>query len=129
MPFKNLVSVAGYDLPEPSSYVGTESTVVDASRNVLGYVVGAVVRESVGKVEMGFKYITATDWSNVMKLFNSEYGGNFYNSVEFFNQLTNDWTTRTMYVGDRTTSGAYTLDPNTGKIVGYTGAKISLIEV
>ena len=70
MPFKALVSVAGYALPEPSSYVGTESTVVDASRNVAGYVVGAVVRPSVAKSESEYSYISAETWSEILKKFN-----------------------------------------------------------
>ena len=48
---KALVTIANTDLPTPSTYTGTETTVVDAARNVAGYVVGAVVRESIAKVE------------------------------------------------------------------------------
>ena len=124
-----LVSVGGVDLPTPSTYVGTEATVVDSARNGNGYVVGAIVRESVAKVELTWKYLTAQQWASVMQLFNTAYGGNFYNDVTFFNQLTNGWTTRKMYVGDRTTSGAYMRDPVTGQITGYTNPKLSLIEV
>lgn len=129
MPSRPLVTIAGKTVRTPSTYVGTESTIVDSARNVEGYVVGAVIRESVAKVEMTWNYISATDWATVMQMFSSAYGGSFYNSVTFFNQLTNDWTTREMYVSDRTTSGAFMLDKNTGKIRGYTGATLSLVEV
>ena len=124
-----LVSIGAVDLPAPSTYVGTESTVVDAARNVGGFVVGAVVRESVAKVEMSWNYLTAEQWGAIMRLFNTAYGGNFYNSVTFLNQLTNSWTTREMYVGDRTTSGAHMVNPATGMITGYMEPKLSLIEV
>ena len=40
-----LVSVNGVDLPEPSSYSATTSTIVDSGRNVQGKVVGSVVRQ------------------------------------------------------------------------------------
>lgn len=126
---KALVTIANTDLPTPSTYTGTETTVVDAARNVAGYVVGAVVRESIAKVECEWNYLTAAQWSSIMKLFNATYGGNFYNNVVFFNQLTNGWTMRKMYVGDRTTSGAFKCDPQTGVIVGYKNPKLSLIEV
>lgn len=36
-----LVTVNGVELPEPSSYEGTTSTIVDSGRNVQGKVVGA----------------------------------------------------------------------------------------
>ena len=45
-----LVSVNGVDLPEPSSYSATTSTIVDSGRNVQGKVVGSVVRNDVAKV-------------------------------------------------------------------------------
>ena len=129
MPKRALVTVSGVDLPTPSTYVGTESTIVDSARNVKGEVVGPVVRESLAKVEMTWRYLPADVWSSVMQKFNSAYNGNFYNDVTFFNQLTNDWTTKRMYVSDRTTAGAYMLDPETGKIKGYTNARIALVEV
>lgn len=124
-----LVSIGSYDIPAPSTYIGTESTVVDAARNVEGVVIGAIVRESVAKVEMTWKYIDAEKWASIMKLFNTAYGGNFYNNVTFFNQLTNGWTTKEMYVSDRTTEGAFLTSPTTGKITGYLNARLALIEV
>ena len=42
MKFKALVSVGEYDFPEPSSYVGQTSTLVDSARNVQGVMVGSV---------------------------------------------------------------------------------------
>lgn len=126
---QNLVYIAGHPLPNPSKYKGNEATLVDSARNVQGVVVGSVIRESVAKVEMDWLYITADEWAKILKLFNTKHGGNFYNQVRFFNQLTNDWTTANMYVGDRTTSGAFMLDPATGKVKGYTDAHLSLIEV
>lgn len=124
-----LINIAGVDLPTPSTYIGTEATLVDSARNVEGYTTGAVIRESVAKVEATWRYLSSEQWSSIMKLFNTRYGGNFYNDVTFFNQLTNDWETREMYVGDRTSAGAFKCDPETGAIVGYTGCKISLVEV
>ena len=32
-----LVSIGGFDFPEPSSYSATTSTIVDSARNVSGY--------------------------------------------------------------------------------------------
>ena len=44
-----LVSIGGFDFPEPSTYNATTSTIVDSARNVSGYVVGSVVRNDVAK--------------------------------------------------------------------------------
>ena len=39
-----LVSIGGFDFPEPSTYNATTSTIVDSARNVQGRVVGAVTK-------------------------------------------------------------------------------------
>lgn len=129
MPYRHLITVAGVPLPQPSEYKGLTADIVDSARNVDGYVVGAVIRHDVGKVEAEYKYISAQAWSNILKLFNPKYGGSFYNNVTFFNQVTANWETRKMYVSDRTTTGAYKLDPATGAVIGWIGAHLSLVEV
>nr|DAR09118.1 MAG TPA: hypothetical protein [Caudoviricetes sp.]DAT48083.1 MAG TPA: hypothetical protein [Caudoviricetes sp.] len=119
-----LVTVNGVELPEPSSYEGTTSTIVDSGRNVQGKVVGAVVRNDVAKVTMSWNYLTAKQWATILSLFTA----NFYCSVRFYNQVTAGYTTRQMYVSDRT-AGMWRRSPNNGSIMGWTGAKLSLVEV
>jgi hypothetical protein len=119
-----LVSVGSYDFPEPSSYSGTTATIVDSARNVSGRVVGAVVRDDVAKVELSWKYLTATQWATILSLFNNS----FYNDVRFYNQATASYTTRTMYVGDRT-AGMWRRDQRTGEVLGWTNCTLSLVEV
>ena len=121
---KALVTVAGTALPEPSTYSGVTSTIVDSGRNVQGYVVGSVVRSDVGKVELSWKYLTAKQWASVLSLFKN----NFYNNVTFFDQTVADWTTRRMYVSDRS-AGIFRRDPNTGDVMGFTDCSLSLVEV
>lgn len=121
---KALVTIAGTALPEPSTYSGTTSTLVDSARNVKGYVVGSVVRSDVAKVEMTWKYLTAEQWASILSLFKK----NFYNEVEFYDQTIAGWTTRSMYVSDRT-AGMFRRNPETGEVMGYTDAKLSLVEV
>lgn len=119
-----LVTVNGVELPEPSSYEGTTSTIVDSGRNVQGKFVGAVVRNDVAKVTMSWNYLTAKQWATILSLFTA----NFYCSVRFYNQVTAEYTTRQMYVSDRT-AGMWRRSPNNGSIMGWTGAKLSLVEV
>ena len=121
---KALVTVAGTALPEPSTYSGTTSTLVDSARNVKGYVVGSVVRSDVAKVELTWKYLTAEQWASVLSLFKK----NFYNKVEFYDQTIAGWTTREMYVSDRT-SGMWRRNPQNGDVMGYTDCTLSLVEV
>jgi hypothetical protein len=119
-----LVSIGGFDFPEPSTYTATTSTIVDSARNVQGRVVGAVIRHDVAKIELSWKYLTAYQWSQILSLFTYS----FYNEVTFLNQVTNTYDTRTMYVGDRN-AGMWRRDPQTGAVLGYTGASLSLVEV
>lgn len=129
MAYKNLITIAGIALPQPSDYTGRTADVVDTARNVQAVMVGAVLRYDVAKVEASWRYLTAEQWATILKLFNPTYGGSFTNQVEFYNQTTATWETRTMYVGDRTSGGAFMCDKDTGQVLGWKGPKLSLIEV
>lgn len=128
MAFKSLVTVGEFNFPEPSSYSGTTSTLVDSARNAQGVVVGAVIRDDVGKVQIGWKYLTVKQWADILKCFSIARGGKFYNNVTFFCQDTGDWTTREMYVSDRT-ANMFRRDPKTGDVLGYVDCSLSLVEV
>ena len=119
-----LVTIGGYELPEPSSYNAITSTIVDSGRNVEGKVIGSVVRSDVAKIELSWKYLTAQQWANILSLFTYS----FYNEVRFMNQVTNNYDVRTMYVSDRN-AGMWRRHPETGEIMGYTNCSLSLVEV
>ena len=119
-----LVTIGGYELPEPSSYNAITSTIVDSGRNVEGKVVGSVVRSDVAKIELSWKYLTAQQWANILSMFTDS----FYNDVRFMNQATNNYDVRTMYVSDRN-AGMWRRNPTTGEVMGYTNCSLSLVEV
>ena len=119
-----LVSIGGYNFPEPSTYSATTSTIVDSARNVAGYVVGSVIRHDVAKVEISWRYLTAEQWARILSLFTTS----FYNDVRFLNQATNNYDVRKMYVSDRNAS-MWRRNPETGAVMGYTGCSLSLVEV
>lgn len=123
-----LVKVAGYTLPEPSTYNGNTATLVDSGRNVEGKMVGAVIRDDVAKVELTWRYLTVQQWAAINKLFKISAGGQFVNYVTFFDQAEGDYASRYMYVSDRS-AGMWRRDPETGEIMGWTDCKLSLIEV
>lgn len=128
MAFRALVTVGEFDFPEPSTYNGNTSTLVDSARNVEGKMVGSVVRDDVAKVEMTWKYLTVEQWANILKCFSIARGGKFINDVTFFCQDLGDWTTRQMYVNDRK-ADMFRRDPKTGDVLGYTGCSLALVEV
>lgn len=119
-----LVTIAGYELPEPSSYSANTATLVDSARNVQGYVIGSVIRNDVAKVELSWKYLTVDQWAKILSLFSR----NFYNNVTFFNQTTGRYETRQMYVSDRTAS-MWRRHPETKEVMGWVNPKLSLVEV
>lgn len=122
-----MVSIGSFAFPEPSTYSATTSTVVDSGRNVKGYVIGAVIRDDIAKIECSWNYISAQDWANILAQFSPARGGSFYNDVTFFLQDTNSWVTREMYVSDR--QAQVFLRDKAGNIRGYQGATLSLVEV
>ena len=128
MAFKALVSVGGYDFPEPSSYSGNTSTLVDSARNVEGRMVGSVIRDDISKVELSWKYLTVEQWARIQKCFSQSAGGKFINSVTFFDQTVGDWVTKEMYVNDRKAS-IFKRDPLSGDVAGWVDPSLSLIEV
>jgi len=119
-----LVTIGGYDLPEPSTYNATTSTIVDSARNVHGRVVGAVVRSDVAKIELTWRYLTVEQWSRILTLFNNS----FYCDVRFFSQTSGTYEVRTMYVSDRT-ANMFRRNPETGAVMGWLNVSLSLVEV
>ncbi len=126
--FRALVTVGDYQFPEPSSYSGSTSTLVDSARNAEGRMIGAVIREDVAKVEIGWRYLTVEQWADVLKCFKTGAGGSFTNLVTFFDQTSGNWITREMYVSDRT-AGMWRRDPVNGSVLGWTDCSLSLVEV
>lgn len=123
-----MVSIGDFDFPEPSAYSGTTATLVDSARNTDGYMIGSVIRDDVGKVEIEWNYLTIQQWAAILAKFSTKRGGSFINDVTFFCQDSADWETREMYVNDRSAS-VFRRDPNTGAVRGYKNPKLSLIEV
>lgn len=128
MPFRALVTIGDYDFPEPSTYSANTATVVDSGRNLQGVTIGSVIRDDIAKIEMSWKYLTVAQWSAINKLFKQSSGGRFYNTVTFFDQTEGTWVTREMYVSDRN-GGMWRRHPIDGNVMGWTGAKLTLVEV
>lgn len=116
------------DLPTPSTYNGSASTLVDSSRNSKGVVIAQVIRSDIAKVELSWNYLTREQYSNLCKLFEPLYGGAFYNKVRFFDTIKGDWNTKIMYVNDRKFDTANITLDNLGRPIGYKSVKLNLID-
>jgi len=128
MPFDALVTIGNFPLPEPSEYTGETATIVDSARNLNGVMIGSVIRDDISKVECSWKFLTVEQWANINKLFIKSAGGNFINSVTYFDQTFGEFRTKDMYVNDRT-SGLWRRNPTSGEIMGWVDCKLNLIEV
>lgn len=128
MAIDHLVTVAGVALPEPSTYSGNTSTLVDSARNVEGIMIGSVIRDDVAKVELQWRYLTVQQWASINRLFKQSAGGSFINPVTFFDQAAGTYVTRQMYVNDRK-AGMWRRNPETGEVMGWTNCTLALIEV
>ena len=128
MAFRALVKVGDYEFPEPSTYNGNTSTLVDSSRNVQGKMVGSVIRDDIAKIEISWRYLTVEQWANIQKCFRQSSGGKFINNVTFFDQSVGGWVTKEMYVSDRK-ANVFRRDPNTGDLLGWVNPSLNLIEV
>ena len=128
MAFRALVSVGGYDFPEPSTYNGNTSTLVDSARNVQGKMVGSVIRDDIAKIEISWRYLTVEQWARIQQCFRQSSGGRFINNVTFFDQSVGGWVTKEMYVSDRK-SGMFRRDPENGDVLGWTDCSLSLVQI
>ena len=126
--FRALVTVRGYELPDPSTYNASVADVVDSGRNAEGRMIGSVIRSDVAKVEVKWRFLRANEWASVTRLFDPARGGSFINSVNFYNQTTAAWETREMYISDRT-AGMFRTNPEDGKSMGWVDCRIALVEV
>lgn len=132
------------NLPTPSTYRMTSSTLVNNSRNADGVAVFSTVREGIRKIEVTWKFLDRTQFSTIAKLFeDSSVGGTgaFVCYLYYFDTIRNAYITsenehikgdsskplRTFYVGDRVSDTAELVIKN-GYIQGYANVKLSLIE-
>lgn len=84
------------------------------ARNANAVVVGQVVgREQQKLNNLEWAYLTAEQWSAILKEFS-----NFYVTVSYPDMVNNTWTTRKMYPGDRTAE-PFHLDPVTQLPIDY----------
>lgn len=112
-----------YALPNPTSYSTTTTTITDGGTSVSGHLLSSTVRTDVVQISLAWNYLEASVWSEINQLFKD----NYTNEVLFYDQTSNEWESREMYVSDRS-AGLWRLDEN-GEVPGWTGCGLQLTEV
>ena len=121
----SFIQINGRPYPSPRRGLGlVTATIVDSARNANGVVVGQVVGRQQQKINnLEWAYLTAAEWSQILKEFD-----NFYVTVTYPDMVNNSWTTRKMYPGDRSAT-PFHLDPDTQFPLDYINCKVNLIDV
>lgn len=122
---RSFITVNGKQFPQPHRGLELiDVTLVDSARNANGVVVGQVIGRRQQKINnLEWVYLTAEEWSAMLKEFN-----NFYVTVSYPDMVNNTWTTRKMYPGDRSAT-PFHLDEKTGLPKDYINCKVNIIDV
>lgn len=117
-------------IPTPSygSAKQTSSTLVNSGRSAFN---GELYAQRVGerdlvKIELQWKYLTASQWSSILsKIGSGEHG--FYVWIKFFDMTTGTWRCMKFYPGDRTAT-PFKLDPDTKAVTSWVDCSINFID-
>ena len=123
MAFEALVTISGYELPEPTTYSGSTSTMVDSGTSVSGHLLGSMIRSDMAQISLSWNYLSVADWARINQLFKQQY----INTVRFFDQTAGAWIERDMYISDRS-AGIWRRD-SVGGVLGWMGCSLQLMEV
>lgn len=133
------------DLPCPSDYQGSASTLVDSARNTQGIVVADVIKSDVAKIELKWNFLTVAEYSKIAKLFEpAYYGGDtsvFMRACSFFDVIKGSWNGSTenqpdiynnkckvFYPSDRKVKFAKMVLNDNGSPKGYQDVSLNLID-
>lgn len=122
-----IFKINGNIYPIPSNLSGVIATMVDASRNANGVMVGQKVGRDQYKLDnLQWNMLDVQTWKNILQEFSD-----FYATVTLFAPDTASWKTLKMYPGDRTQeypkSGIYY---NTdGSPTHWINCKVNIIDV
>lgn len=101
----------------------TIATMVDQARTADGIVRGTVIAKA-SKVELKWAVLTPEKWSQICSFFDRH----FYFDAYYYDMSTNAFTTKTMYVGDRSAQ-PFLMDSFTGKPKYYLNCQANIIGI
>lgn len=136
-----------YDIPCPSDYTGSSSTLVDSGRNIKGEVVAQVIKSDVAKIELKWKFMTVSDYAELAQIFEPKYHNGdtsvFFRAVTFFDVVKGGFDgsnsvaptnssgsnpCRVFYCGDRKVNFAKLVLNDDGTPKGYQDVSLNLID-
>ncbi len=117
------INNVAFPYPDRESGLQQISTIVDSARTADGVMRGERVGRDMGKIELTWNVLTPEVWSQMLQQFNG-----FTFSVRYIDMVSNDWVTRTFYVGDRS-ARPFMVDPETNKPKYYLDCKANIIDV
>lgn len=122
---QNYITINGHAYPQPKRGLTNQvATIVDSARNTNGVMVGQKVGRDQVKIDsLEWAYLTATQWSAILKEFK-----NFYVTVTYPDMVENTWVTKKMYPGDRSAQ-PFHINMTTGMPEDYINCKVNLIDV
>ena len=122
---QNFITINGIELPMPKRGLNIQvATLVDSARNANGVVVGQKVGRDQQKINgLEWAYLDGETWRSILATFDRS----IFVTVTYPNMVTGTWTTRKMYVGDRSAT-PYKLDKTTGLPSYYVNCKFNLID-
>lgn len=101
----------------------TIATMVDQARTADGIVRGTVIAKA-SKVELKWAVLTPEKWAQICSFFDRH----FYFDAYYYDMSTNAFTTKTMYVGDRSAQ-PFLMDSFTGKPKYYLNCQANIIGI
>lgn len=125
---ENNINALALPTPSYSSAKQTTSTLVNSGRSALN---GQLYAQRVGerdlsKIEITWKYLTASQWSTVLtKITEGDEG--FYVWIKYFDMTTNTWKIRQFYPSDRTAT-PFSINHDTKEIISWLDCSINFID-
>lgn len=122
---QSFITLEGIPLPQPRRGLNMQiATIVDSARNANGAVVGQKVGRDQQKInDLEWGYLDASTWQSILSVLDEK----FFVEVMYPDMVTGEWTTRTMYPGDREATPLW-LDESSGLPTGYINCKVNLID-
>lgn len=118
------INDVAFPYPDKDSGLQTIATIVDGARTADGVMRGEKIGRDQSKIEMTWNVLTPSEWSKMLQIFNA----NFTFTIRYIDMVTNNWATRTFYVGDRSAK-PFLIDPSTNKPKYYINCKANVIDV
>ena len=101
----------------------TIATMVDQARTADGIVRGSVIAKA-SKIELKWAVLTPETWAQICSFFNKH----FYFNAYFWDMQKNAFTSKRMYVGDRSAQ-PFMMDATTGKPKYYLNCEANIIGI